>query len=80
MIMVLVFCIAKIGVFEKGFIKDGSWMMGAGLEGSIERGKESRKKEQESRIKRKDEGCWEDGSWMMELKFWMIEDASRASA
>ena len=43
MIMVLVFCIAKIGVFEKGFIKDGSWMMGAGLEGSIERGKESRK-------------------------------------
>lgn len=40
-------------------------MMGAGLEGSIERGKESRKKEQESRIKRKDESCWEDGSWMM---------------
>lgn len=56
-------------------------MMGAGLEGSIERGKrikKKRNKNQESREKMR--GAGEDGSWMMELKFWMIEDASRASA
>ena len=72
MIMVLVFCIAKIGVFEKGFIKDGSWMMEVKVlddRGCFEslsmtvdyRWKESRKKEKESREKIRGAGRMEAG-------------------